>query len=222
METDNKIYKIYALSDNISGIDNYRYIGLTRLSILTRLSYHKREKSDTYKTRWFKNVGCENIKITLIQDNLTYGEACNLEIELIEKYRKMGYRLTNTTNGGEGWLNFNLTDEHKLNISKNHADVKGNKNPMFGKHHSIDSIDIIKTKIYNWNKMGGLTQEQRLNMSKQRSGSGNSNSKLTNKDVLNIRHLFENGSSYKELSKMFNVKEPAIFKIIKKITWKDI
>lgn len=53
--------------------------------------------------------------------------------------RRIGY---NITNGGDGndiicngyWLNKKFTDEHKKNISKNHADVSGEKTQCIIKH----------------------------------------------------------------------------------------
>jgi len=46
-----------------------------------------------------------------------------------------------------------------------------------------------------------------------RKGERNSNAKLTNSDVLKIRKLSKTHTQL-ELAKMFNVKEPAIWKII--------
>lgn len=38
---------------------------------------------------------------------------------------------------------------HRLNLSKNHADVSGNKNPFYGKKHSVETKKIIRKKAIN-------------------------------------------------------------------------
>lgn len=44
-----------------------------------------------------------------------------------------------------------------------------------------------------------------------------------NIDVIKIRELFDSGKfTKKQLSDMFNVKPPAIYKIVKKLTWNHI
>lgn len=44
------------------------------------------------------------------------------------------------------------SDETKKLMSKNHADISGNKNPMYGKKHKIESIQ--KMKDHQWDRSG--------------------------------------------------------------------
>ena len=84
-------------------------------------------------------------------------------------------------------------------------------------------MNVIKSKIKEWNNNGGLSNEQRNKISKRVSGENNPNAKLSLQDVLKIRELFDTGKfSKKDLSGMFNVDPPAIYKIINRLTWKNI
>ena len=128
-------YKVYALIDK-NAIKKIKYIGITRKSLIERKNNHLRDKQITHKTNWIKKIGKNNLDIVLLYDGLTKEDAIKKECELIKYYRDNGTKLTNTTNGGEGWFNTQFTIEHKLNISKNHADVSKEKNPMYNKNHT--------------------------------------------------------------------------------------
>lgn len=213
-------YIIYGLRE--IGTNEFRYIGLTTKSINDRLRRHLRDKKVDHKTNWIKKVGKENIEIVIIEDGIdTYEKLCEKEIFYISEYRKTN-RLTNIANGGEGWFGMEFTDEHKNNISKNHADVSGDKNPMFGKTHTKETMDKIKSKIENWMNNGGFNESQLRKMSDSKKGQNNNKAKLTSDDVINIRNLFGQGITYKEISNMYSVNKPAIFKIVKRINWKHI
>jgi group I intron endonuclease len=141
--------------------------------------------------------------------------------ELNSRDRNIGY---NITKGGDGCLGCKFTDrvftkEHKDNISKNHADVSGEKNPMFGKTHSNEVKE--KTKLRNLGRKA--SDKTKSKMSEQRKGEGNSNSKLTEQQVLVIRELyFVNGVPQRDLAIKFNVQDACIFKIVTYRTWKHI
>ncbi len=208
-------YKIYALVEKIT--NNIRYIGLTKNPLKYRLSQHLRDRSINHKTNWIKKIGVDNIDIILIEDGIkTKEEICEREIFFISKYRYDGFNLVNTTNGGEGWNNTKFTENHKLNISLNHSDFSGSKNPMYNRSHTKESRDKI-----SHGKKGKPNSSLTKFKSGDQLGEDNPNSTLTKHDVIMIRNLFETGNySKKELSEMFGVKPPAIYKIIKKLTWK--
>lgn len=212
-------YKVYALIDKNKPGD-IRYIGLTRQTLKQRCSKHKTEKCNPHKLNWIKKIGIDNLEVILLLDNLSLEEACNKEIELISEYKKMGYNLTNITNGGEGWLNYNFSDTHKENISRNHADVSGKNNPMYGKAHTQESIDKIKlTKKLSPHK---YTDTQIETLKRVRKGEGNSQAILTEDKVLEIRKLSSQGIQNYILAKDFNMKVSAIWKIVNRYTWKHI
>lgn len=214
-------YKIYILREKISG--DIRYVGLTRNTLLQRLSGHLRDTSITHKTNWIKKVGKDNIEIILIEENInSKEEACEKEIFYISEYKKSGINLVNTTNGGDGWFDCNFSESHKRNISLNHADFSGEKNPMYGNHHKEESKIKIKEKFKIWLENVGYSDEQLDKMSKSRIGEKNHKSKLSKDDVLKIREMYNNGIKQKELSIIYNVDPPAIYKIVHKLNWKHI
>jgi len=151
--------------------------------------------------------------------------------ELIEK-EKFWIKYYDSTNknigynirlGGEGGDKNNeirkpFTKKHKENISKNHADVSGNKNPMFGKTHTDSVKEILRVK--NLNKK--LSKKTKRKMSEKRRGELNNKSKLTQKDVVSIRKEYSNGKTQLELSKIYSVNKPCIWKIINRLTWRHI
>ena len=214
-------YKIYALFDK-NYPDNIRYIGLTKNTIKERCIKHKTERSNPHKYNWIKKIGPENLGVLLLLDNLSQIEACENEIRLIKEYRELGYKLINIANGGEGWNDAKFTEEHKKNISKNHADVSGDKNPMFGRHHTIEVIETIRNKNKNYAKEIGYSLELREKFRKLTTGEGNPNSILNENQVLEIRKLFSEGNKICSISRMYGVLPPCISKIVKRLTWKHI
>lgn len=214
-------YKIYGLFDK-NNPNDIRYIGLTKQTLKQRCSKHRTEKYNLYKLNWVNKIGKNNLNIISLIDNLTLEEARENEIRLIKEYKENGFKLTNITNGGEGWLNSTFTDEHKENISKNHADFSGEKNPMYNKKHSEDMIKILSDKAKKWHEEIGYTEEQINNYSNTNKGEKNNKAILTEFEVLNIRKLHSEGETQINLSKMYNIKEPAIWKILNRYTWKHI
>ena len=197
-----------------------RYIGLTTGTLSHRLRRHLSDKKIDHKTNWIKEIGKNNIEIIVIEDNIPdiailHGK----EIFYIDKYKKEGHRLTNITNGGEGWYNMEFSQKHKENIKLNHANVKGENNPMYGKKHTDETKDKIR-KLRLEHKISNETREK---FRSKRKGENNNNAKLKSDDVLKIREYYKKGEySQNDLGKMFKVNQPAIYKIVNHITWKHI
>ena len=211
-------YIIYGLKEKVS--DEIRYIGLTTKTINERFKRHLRDNKIDYKNNWIKKIGKENIEFIIIEDSITCKKLlCEREIFYINKYKNEGHRLTNLTNGGEGFLNTKLSEEHRRNISKNHADVSGEKNPMYGRKHTEEVKQL--SRELNTGKVASI--ETRLKLSEKTKGEKNGNSTLTENDIYLIREYFNDKKfTQVELSLMFNVKQPAIYKIINRLTWKHI
>jgi len=68
-----------------------------------------------------------------------------------------------------------FSETHKENISKSHADVSGEKNPMYGKKHTEETILKIKQKNKEWYENVGYSEEQIINMKIRSKGRNNSN-----------------------------------------------
>ena len=133
---------------------------------------------------WHNIVNLSNYKIEIIsEDWLTWEEACEKEKFWITFYGRADLgkgSLVNMTDGGEGQFNpsietrekisnryypkgqdnfrygISLKEDHKNKISKNHHNVVGENNPMYGsiggmcgkkhKETTIDKLKILKMK----------------------------------------------------------------------------
>lgn len=214
-----KNYIIYALKE--INKPELKYIGLTTGKLEDRFKGHLRDNKIDHKTNWIKKTGKQNIEIIILEDKITdFNILCQREIYFIMYYKKLGYKLTNISNGGEGWtVGTKFTDKHKKNISKYHADVSGENNPMYGKTHTQSA----RQKIRNARLGSTHTNETKLKMSKKNTGENNVNSKLLSNDVIEIRKLYkEKKYTQNELAIKYNVNQPAIYKIVNYITWKHL
>ena len=212
-------YIIYALKEKMS--NEIRYVGLTTQKLKRRFYDHLRCKKRDYKYNWIKKVGKDNIEAIILEDKIQTKEILiEREIFYIKYYKDNGHRLTNLTNGGEGWNNTPFSDEHKKNISLTHADVTGEKNPMFGKKHTDDAKKIMSDK----RKGLKVTDKDILQKySDLNKGTNNNNCTLNESKVIMIREYYISGKyNMTELADMFNVKRAAISKIITRRTWKHI
>lgn len=175
-----------------------------------------------------KKYGKKNFKKETIDTASNMNELSKKEIFWINHYsstdRDIGY---NICLGGEGgdtisnnpfYTKKKFTKEHKEKISKNHADVSGKNNPMFGKTHTPEVREILR--LINTNRK--VSKKTKRKMSKNNTGELNSNVKLSKEKVLKIRKEFSEGKSQLELSKKYGVNKPCIWKIIKKITWRHL
>lgn len=214
-----KNYIIYALKEKNK--TELKYIGLTTGKLDDRFKRHLRDNKIVHKTNWIKQIGKNNIEIIIIEDKIQdFNILCQKEIFYINYYKELGHKLTNISNGGEGWtVGTKFTDKHKENISKYHADVSGENNPMYGKTHTQSA----KQKNSVARKGSVHTNETKEKMSNKNKGENNNNSKLTITDVIEIRKMYNDKKfTQQELAIKYNVNQPAIYKIIKFITWKHI
>lgn len=94
--------KIYALIDPTD--NQIRYVGKTIYNLSTRLSQHIRDKNNkTYKFKWINSLLNKNAKpkIVLIEE-VFEDEWIEKERMYIRLFNSMGFKLTNTSEGGEG------------------------------------------------------------------------------------------------------------------------
>lgn len=122
-----KQIKIYGLSSSESP-DNIRYIGKTINKLKNRLQRHLSDykHENTYKSRWIKKEIKKGNKIIIKEIFLVPFDEdwAKWEIHYISEYKNLGYKLTNTTTGGDG--------------------LHGEGNPFYGKKHSKETIEKIK------------------------------------------------------------------------------
>jgi len=143
---------------------NIRYIGKSN-NPKKRFSNHLEDYKKlpkTYKKNWIKSLLKRGLKpILSIIDEVLQEEWPFWEIHYISLYKSWGFKLTNSTDGGEGTDNFNHSEEtkeklRKFHIGKIHSEEskrkmsesrKGKKNHMFGKRGILNS---------NFGKIGEL------------------------------------------------------------------
>jgi len=207
------IYKI------TNKINNKIYIG-------KRIS--KRKKywgSGTLIKQAIKKYGENNFIFEIIENCENEKMLSEREIFWIKHFdsrnRIVGYNLAE---GGEGnntskyWLKREFSDEHKKNISLHHADISGEKNPMFGKTHT----ETVKENLRKMKTGFKYSNETKLSHSKRTKGVNNPNSKLTDLIVLNIRKEYNDGTCTNDLAKKYGVNKPCIWKIVHNYTWKHL
>ena len=114
-DKNGKIYfKIYALSEELTPF-NVRYIGSTTLPLERRRRQHLKDskriikatgenKDKSHKAKWVRKCIRENIKILIRQVDCSDSYDENMEIFWIKTYRKWGYNLTNTSDGGKAFF----------------------------------------------------------------------------------------------------------------------
>ncbi len=131
---------IYTLSSSDSPSD-IKYVGKTK-DIKTRLRKHigkyHLNTEDTYKNKWIK-LELSRANKSLIQE-IDVVDDLNWqfwEIYWIEQFKNWGFKLTNTTNGGDGLM---LTDEiiNKRNVTRI-------KNNIIKKRDDIEKFNIYES-----------------------------------------------------------------------------
>lgn len=106
---------IYALCDPYT--EEIRYIGKTVVALSTRLSQHVTASNKGKRIHlhcWMRSLGVRPVikPLAIVSDEM----AGEMEIKVIAAYRDGGFRLTNTTDGGEGNLGLVHSEESKAKI----------------------------------------------------------------------------------------------------------
>lgn len=151
-----------------------RYIGITSLEPNKRWLNGRGYKTNEYLYNAIKKYGWDNIEHLIIKTNLTKEEAEQMEKDLIAYFHSnehdYGY---NWADGGSVYkhsaeskakmskahkgMRYNIgvpfTEERRKHLSEHHADVSGEKNPMYGKKKPKEEIERrLAHRVY---KTGG-------------------------------------------------------------------
>lgn len=102
---------------------------------------------------WKKIVEKTDYEVFIIKDDISWKEACIIEISLIKELKELGNNLCNLTNGGEGTLGYLFTEEHKKKLSE-----KG-KGRIFSEEH--------KRKLRENNKSSKLPKKEKISRKKR-------------------------------------------------------
>ena len=119
----------------------------------------------------------------------------------------------------EKWIDIFSRDD-VYNINLNIVDLRGDKNPNFGKKHSIEvkkKMSISNKGELNPNFGKKQSKESRLKMTLGRAKSG-----LTIENVLEIKQLLLDGIEHKVIAEKFKVERTVITRISNGTRWTNV
>ena len=206
--------------------NNKPYIGQTSRAMDVRFQEHisHANKGKTTCRKLYaaiRKYGAQNFYIEKLVVVDSQQEADQLEISYIKQYDSIakGYNLQiGGYNGLASYETRRLMSEQR----------SGEKNPMFGKHHTQivkDTISIKNTGKTGYWKGKSIPQETRDKMSKSRKGltvgENNPAAKLTLVQVEHIKFLLRDTKlSHKVIGKQFGVSKATIQRISAGTHWK--
>jgi hypothetical protein len=116
------------------------------------IGYGSNRRCKVYRTsqkHWVEYIKDKKWNYSIIEDNLTYEEASELEIKYIKLYGRMDkYEwgiLINKTDGGKGSKGIICSEEKKKKLSEiqKSKNIKGESHPMYGKHHTQEAKNAV-------------------------------------------------------------------------------
>ncbi len=160
----NKFGLIYK---SINIVNNKIYIGQT-INFKKRLNEHKRnslnKKSRSYNSyfcRALRKYGWDNFKWEIIYPNIPINQLHNMEKFTIGNYNSYNGHNYNSTIGGEGIFGYKHNEE---TIEKLKINAAGKGNPMYGRHHSKYSTNLM-SKLKK-NKLLTFQHKNRMSLSR--------------------------------------------------------
>lgn len=149
----------YIIYKHVNKTNGKVYIGQTSISPEKRWKNGSGYIGNKYFFNAIQKYGWDGFEHIIVESGLTLEEANKQEENLIAEYKsnkkECGY---NIRNGGrnskmhpeskrkisEAKMGHTVTAETREKISKNHADMSGKNNPMYGKRHSKETKDKIR------------------------------------------------------------------------------
>lgn len=111
---------LYVLLDP-SELSTIRYIGITKSPqnrLDTHMSNARHEKYSHYCAKWIRSLFKKGLKPVMhVCAELEWEDAKKAEVECIYMCKKLGYPLTNCTDGGDGTLGFRPSAETRKKLS---------------------------------------------------------------------------------------------------------
>ena len=167
MNNDNKKlddcqFVVYVIWDSKN---NKYYVGVTRQKYAyTRIRQHKRGKQ--FVDRELQKVGWENCDWWVVEENIPAENIDEREKQWICFFGCVYPKGYNMTHGGIGHITVSEETREKIRQNALERGMSGEKNPMFGKHHSEEA----RAKISEARKLENLSDETRAKMSAAQKG----------------------------------------------------
>lgn len=209
-----------------NALNNKVYVGWS-IDPQTRWTKHKRvaagsrTKEKFYIHRALSKYGIDSFIFSILQEFSNETDVLQAEKYWIKFFNSLdsnyGYNLTA---GGEGTSGRKLSEETKNKISKAHIGMKHSERTIT--KIRAENIKRMQNASYKAHIVSLLTNYSKDEKNKKR-GSNNVHSKLTEKEVLKIRSMFETGRFNKvSLGKTFGVDRKNIHAIVTRKTWTHI
>lgn len=197
-----KNVKIYYIS-NSDNPTHPVYVGITSRDLKTRLSEHIRNNNSGKFKDWINVQIKNNINILISEIEIVSKEKTkNREIFWIQHFKENGFKILNGNNGGGGPVE--LTDEQKNKLSESRV---GDKNPFYGKSHSIKSLNKISdNNAKYW--LGKKLSKEAIEM----------RSEKINKPIIQLdknNNFIKTWKSISEASAILNIDSSSIVKVLK-------
>jgi hypothetical protein len=149
---------------------------------------------------WYNVVKKHDYDVVILKTNMTWKEACDLEIIMIAFYgrikpskKNLNYGcLVNMTDGGDGTKGLIMSEENKKIISERMKTKTGKNNYRFGKTHNEETKKKMSENMNGKNnhRFGKkASEETKKKMSEKRKGEKHPNSK---KVICNITNKIYN------------------------------
>lgn len=233
---------IYALYSSLSS-DEIRYVGKTVRTLEKRLFFHMirhEREANRHKSHWINKVIAEGgeVCIRLLETCDDFDQDAR-EIHWIAECRKLGHKLTNMSDGGEG--GFNPCQEVRDKISKAHKgrkyteqaleniragarrkDISGAKNPRYGAVVSEETRNKIAAKATGVIKSMESVAKHRATMvaSGKNRGENSGQSKLTEDKVVSLyKRVMLGGENYKDVSFEYGIHPMHWYRIKNGTRW---
>lgn len=185
---------IYGLID--PNTQHIKYVGKTIDTPEKRLMNHLSDKAKTHKTNWLKSLN-GIIPEIIILDNCNESNWIFWEQYWISQCRTWGFKLTNTTIGGEGQSGYKPSIETREKRSNSLSGLK--------------RTDEQRKNMSEKRKGIVFTEKHIENLSLSHIGKSPSRKAIENSAIKRFVNIIQLDENYNFIKEWINIKEAAIF-----------